>query len=197
MPELDLEQLGTFVASATGAKRYRMLLVPASAGFTSAMLEKEPALEGAPIVVSKEGADGGGSASFDLAPDKADLEKKLESLADGDKVASFVIGFPGEDAGGAKAVEGPVFTVRGKTVLEVTFDIDPEDPTSRDDKITLSADDGSYKKTLTCKDDVKAGDRKTTLRWEGLDTSKKYSLEVDPGKEGKPYFLAKSFSVTE
>jgi hypothetical protein len=69
--------------------------------------------------------------------------------------------------------------------------VNPHDPRAKDDRITLVADDGSFEKTMTVKDDAVAGDEKTTLRFSVKDAAKTYSVRVDPGREAKPYWLVR------
>jgi hypothetical protein len=103
---LDVADLGTFVISATGAKRYRVVLVDPAA-VSKAALDANPALTGPGVVWSKEVPDTGGKAEVALADAKAEIER----AGDGRKLASFAIGFP--ESGKAIAEAGPVFQVKG------------------------------------------------------------------------------------
>jgi hypothetical protein len=71
--------------------------------------------------------------------------------------------------------------------LRVRLAIDPAAATSADDTFTLTSDDGSFKKVLTVRDDAVPGDEFTDLIFANLKTTLKYTLEVNPGKEGAPY----------
>jgi len=112
MPELDPNNLGTLVASAANAKRYKVYLVEAGAGVTAEKLQQNPNYAGEGVIASSDAADAGGTASVNLAPMKADLERKLQNLPKGSQVASFVVGF-GADAADVKAIAGPTFSVKG------------------------------------------------------------------------------------
>ena len=77
----------------------------------------------------------------------------------------------------------------GPGTFAVDIEIDPNDPHSADDKVTLESADGSYKQTKGVGDDTELGDAKLTLRFEGVDHAKRYTLTVDPGAEGRPYSI--------
>jgi hypothetical protein len=57
------------------------------------------------------------------------------------------------------------------------------------DKYTLESSDGSFKKTLTGKDDKKKRPHAVTLLFENLKGGATYTLTVDPGGKGAPYKL--------
>ena len=111
MTELDLENLGILAAAAQNAARYRVLLVAESAGLTAERLEREPGYSGTGLVLASEVKDQGGKGEVNLARARADLERGLRPLGKDGKLASFVIGFPGEGSEGAKASAGPAFHV--------------------------------------------------------------------------------------
>ncbi len=71
--------------------------------------------------------------------------------------------------------------------LYLRLPIDPSDAASKDDKFKLTSTDGKYEKTLTVKDDQVPGDKYLDLVFRNLKMSQNYTLEIDPGKEGKPY----------
>lgn len=73
--------------------------------------------------------------------------------------------------------------------LYIRLPIDPSLAKSKDDKFTLTSSDGTYEKVLTIKDDKVDGDEFVDLVFDNLKAKLKYSLEVDPGKEGSPYKL--------
>jgi hypothetical protein len=188
--DLSLDAPGTLSASAEQAKRYRFLLVAASAGVAADTLTKSPEYKGKGLILSRDVPDQGGKAELDLAPLKDELRTAVDREAADGELASFVVAFPGEGDANPAASAGPRFKVDvGGSIVEVTVDVDPNDPKTQDDKITLMADDGSYEETLAVKDDVTPGDAKTTLRFKVKDPSKPHSLQVDPGKEGQPYFV--------
>lgn len=81
--------------------------------------------------------------------------------------------------------------------LRVHLPIDPADPRATDDSFTLSSSDGSYQKTLGTKHDAIPGDKSLDLVFDGIDRSLVYSLEVDPGKDGTPYFVFESMPYSK
>lgn len=107
--DLDLDALGTLVAGASGAKRYRILLVAESAGVTAGALEKNPTYSGQGVIVSADVQDGGGKAELALAPRRDEIAKKVDEHGANARFASFVLGFPGAGAEGVKVTAGPVF----------------------------------------------------------------------------------------
>lgn len=85
-----------------------------------------------------------------------------------------------------KTGEASKFVYPSPTV-HIRLYIDPSDATTDDDKYKLFATNGNYSKTLTVKDDKIDGDKFIDLVFEGLKSDGKYTLEIDPGAEGKPY----------
>jgi hypothetical protein len=83
-----------------------------------------------------------------------------------------------------------IIVVTLNTIL-IELEIDPAEVSSQDDKYTLfcSDDKSIYSKTLTVKDDLIPGDDFLTLKFIKLESDHNYSLEIDPGTEGEPYFL--------
>jgi hypothetical protein len=77
--------------------------------------------------------------------------------------------------------------------LQVELGIDPDQPTAGDDRYTLFLTGARerWAQTLTPKDDAVPGDHLLTLVFRGLDDdpSRRYSLEVDPGADGRPYLV--------
>jgi len=80
--------------------------------------------------------------------------------------------------------------IENEITFQITLPIDPNDEKSQDDTIRLfSTDDAkTYNQTQTVKDDKKTDDKFLTLDFPDVDTTLKYSLEVDTGAEGKIYF---------
>jgi hypothetical protein len=76
----------------------------------------------------------------------------------------------------------------------VRLPIDPADAASIDDKFELTSSDGSYRQVKTIRDDLIAGDRYVDLLFTKMRPDAKYSLQIDPGKEGDPYFLFKDIA---
>ncbi|NLD94915.1 MAG: hypothetical protein GX639_19850 [Fibrobacter sp.] len=74
-----------------------------------------------------------------------------------------------------------------KSFLKIKLDINPNAPEARDDLYTLYSTDNlhSYKKTLSVIDDADKGNNTLELLYEDLDTSLKYTLEVDLGGSGE------------
>lgn len=71
--------------------------------------------------------------------------------------------------------------------LYLRLPINPNDAASKDDKFKLTSTDGKYEKVLTIKDDQVPGDEYIDLVFNNLKMNQSYTLEIDPGKEGKPY----------
>lgn len=75
------------------------------------------------------------------------------------------------------------------TTFRISFEIDPNDVSCADDTFTLQSTDGSYEQVKTVKDDLIAGNNKMDLLFDGVDSSLSYSLKIDPGSGGSPYFI--------
>ncbi len=78
-----------------------------------------------------------------------------------------------------------------KNEFRAQFKIDPNEASSSDDKFILfSVDDNqTYKQQKTVKDDLTSDDDTVEIVFDDLDRELSYSLQVDPGKEGEPYFV--------
>ncbi len=74
-------------------------------------------------------------------------------------------------------------------ILHIRLGIDPGRAESRDDKFRLFSSDGTYDKTLTVKDDKVPGDEYVDLIYDNLKVALKYTLEINPGAQGKKYNL--------
>jgi hypothetical protein len=81
-----------------------------------------------------------------------------------------------------------------KIAVMVMFD--PGDPKQQDDSATLKSSDGAYSKQVLIKDgeDIDGGKR---LIFEDVHPDKVYSLQIDPGAEGEPFFVFRNINVTE
>lgn len=76
----------------------------------------------------------------------------------------------------------------GKLILRV--EVDPNDPLSADDRFILLSKHGDFTPQVrSVTDDQAAGDAVTDLAFADLDRALAYSLRIDPGAEGEPYFL--------
>lgn len=86
-----------------------------------------------------------------------------------------------------------------KTEFRMRFDVDPKENSTRDDRFILISTDAAHKIniTKTIKDDLTQGDNTVEILFEKLDHSLSYSLQVDPGAEGKPYFVFKNRPYSE
>lgn len=77
--------------------------------------------------------------------------------------------------------------------VKVRIHIDPDDAHSLDDKFTLTGFDSAGspvdEQVQTVKDDQVPGDSFVDLIYVPIEPNLRYSLEVDPGKEGRPYLL--------
>lgn len=91
-----------------------------------------------------------------------------------------------------------VIVVTFNTIL-VELEIDSEEVSSQDDKYTLfcSDDKSIFNNTLTVKDDHVLGDEFLTLKFTKLVSGHSYSLEIDPGAEGEPYYLMENVSLED
>lgn len=76
------------------------------------------------------------------------------------------------------------------------FGVDPAHADVIDDTFTITSSDGSYTKTKKVSDDKIPGDAYLDLEYEDLDISLDYSLKVDPGAKGAPYYLFKDVPYT-
>ncbi|MFZ5979821.1 MAG: hypothetical protein ACOYVF_04250 [Candidatus Zixiibacteriota bacterium] len=79
--------------------------------------------------------------------------------------------------------------VHPSPILHIRLGINPVRAESRDDKFRLYSADGKYDKTLTVKDDKVDGDEFVDLIYDNLKVSQKYTLEINPGAQGKKYNL--------
>ncbi|NLD92265.1 MAG: hypothetical protein GX639_06300 [Fibrobacter sp.] len=81
-----------------------------------------------------------------------------------------------------------------KSFLKIKLNINPNAPEARNDLYTLYSTDTlhSYKKTLSVKNDADKGNSTLELLYEGLDTSLKYTFEVDQGGSGEKKTLFKN-----
>ena len=94
--------------------------------------------------------------------------------------------------------DGKVSLEKPKVSLYVRLGIDPNDAATKDDKFQLSSTDGgSYQQTKTVRDDLVKGDRCVDLIFTGIRPDLKYSLKIDPGKEGEPYFIFEDLPYRE
>lgn len=75
--------------------------------------------------------------------------------------------------------------------LRIRLDIDPDETAAADDEFTLLGvgNDESYEQTLTVKDDYLPFNDILDLVFTGLREDLIYSLEINPGKEGNPYYI--------
>ena len=78
-PVLDPEDLGTFVVSATNAKRYRVVLVTEQAGVNAQSLERDPAPAGDEQARNRsQGGGFSGAVSTDQGDDLALVDVKRD-----------------------------------------------------------------------------------------------------------------------
>lgn len=84
---------------------------------------------------------------------------------------------------------GTVVLARPWVSLYLRLPIDPSVAASLDYRFELTGGGGSYRQAKTIHDDLVAGDGFTDLIFTRMRADWKYSLRVDPGKEGDPYFL--------
>jgi hypothetical protein len=93
-------------------------------------------------------------------------------------------------SGVVKSGKANVVAVAFNTVL-FELEIDPDAVSSQDDKYTLFCSDNKsiYNETKTVKDDNVPGDDFLTLKFTKLISDHNYTLEIDPGAEGEPYYL--------
>jgi Type VI secretion system (T6SS), amidase effector protein 4 len=67
--------------------------------------------------------------------------------------------------------------------------VNPEDAEHQDDTFTLYSEDRSYEVIQNVSNDVMGGNESLELKFLEMDYSLKYSLEINPGAQGDPYFL--------
>ncbi|MBN2532393.1 MAG: phage late control D family protein [Spirochaetales bacterium] len=99
---------------------------------------------------------------------------------------------------GTKYPTGKNYTLSFPTI-ELHLEIDPNNAESIDDKyILFSTDDNKYfKRTFTVKDDKIPGNEYVDLFFPGIDPQLNYSLKIDPGAGGEPYFMFENMSYDE
>lgn len=77
-----------------------------------------------------------------------------------------------------------------KNEFKAQFIVNPNDENNSDYRfILLSVDNNKYKQEKTIKDDLTSNDDKVEIIFDDLDRELSYSLQVDPGNEGEPYFV--------
>jgi hypothetical protein len=81
----------------------------------------------------------------------------------------------------------------------IRLDINPNLAESHDDTFTLLSTDNesTYRETLTIADDKVDGDNCVDLEFSGLKRGLQYSLEIDPGAQGKPYYYFRDKPLSE
>jgi hypothetical protein len=81
--------------------------------------------------------------------------------------------------------------------LRIDLEIDPDDPFTYDDRVTVTGADG-YSKMLGVVSDGKR-DRfvkgAVTLVFEGVKIGTKYTCKIDPSPQGEPYLLFKDLEL--
>jgi hypothetical protein len=85
-------------------------------------------------------------------------------------------------------------TVRARPILGefcIRMNINPNDAKNSDKKFRLFSADNSIEQIKTIKDDAESGDDYVDLVFKNLPKSLMYSLEIDPGENGKPEILFK------
>ncbi len=94
--------------------------------------------------------------------------------------------------------EGPVDPDM-KVEFKMRFNVDPNESGSEDDQFILTSTDSrqKIKQIKTIKDDLTQGDDTVEILFDNLDRSLSYSLQVDPGAEGEPYFIFKNRPYAE
>jgi len=99
---------------------------------------------------------------------------------------------------GISVTTGKGYVIKLKKGYKIAFMVmfDPGDPKQQDDSATLQSSDGAYSKQLLIKDgeDIDGGKR---LIFEDVHPDKVYSLQIDPGAEGEPFFVFRKIKVTE
>lgn len=107
---LDIENLGSFVATAANARNYRFVLALDTAGLSVAALTANPGAAGANVLLNAAvpaGADGG--ATLSLAGQRGQIEAALDKFDPEGKrpVQSFVVGVAAD--GKPACAAGPTF----------------------------------------------------------------------------------------
>ena len=95
--------------------------------------------------------------------------------------------------------EYSVNEIRQNIKLIIELEIETEDIASQDDqyKLFCSDDESVYKQTLTVKDDQVQGDEFLTLKFLRLIPGHSYTLEIDPGVAGEPYYTFEDVPLKE
>lgn len=75
--------------------------------------------------------------------------------------------------------------------LRVRAELDPAEAANLDDRFILTTADKRYRQVKTVKDDQKPGDQAVDLEFTGLPRDGVFTLEHDPGREGKPSIVFK------
>lgn len=83
--------------------------------------------------------------------------------------------------------------------LHVRLPINPKHARSLDDRFRLLmiSSEGQYEQVKTVSDDAMPGDDAVDLIYANLHSGARYSLEVDPGADGAPYFVFEEMSFAE
>lgn len=92
---------------------------------------------------------------------------------------------------------GKTYRIRVKVFnVKIEIHCDPDDPTRTDDSATLESTDGAYKKTLQWDDGEKV-DNGVIFKFPDVQPDKSYSLLIDQGKEGEPFYAFKNVEATK
>lgn len=156
------------------------------------------------LQVSVSGVDEGAAVAFDVVDASEDPPRTLATRQGpnngGKAAATWVVE-------GDEPPELPRIEFRGRVskstsvrapvalrdYIRVRIPIDPEKASSRDDKFKLvvksDPDTVEAEETRTVKDDLVEGDECVDLVFSQGLPDRLYSLEIDPGKEGDPYWM--------
>lgn len=142
------------------------------------------------VAVEVERGGGGGGGGGESGAEGAAAAAAAGAAAAGAGAAAVAAG-TGSDDDQDEEEETEI-----KYKLHVRLPIDPNEAQSLDDRFTLfggdNVDDRQYEQVKTTSDDTVDGDDYVDLVFTDLIEGLDYWLEVDPGKEGEPYFAFES-----
>jgi len=101
-----------------------------------------------------------------------------------------------------KETKVPDFKMETYNHFTIELYIDPDEPYSEDDTITLVSDDGEYKQTLKVKEVAKESGEKITITFDSVIPDKIYDCEIDfkEDAEDNPkgnYYFFKEYKITK
>ena len=146
-----------------------------------------------------------GKVTFDIYDVSKDTPQRIDSVygknEDGKASAEWTVEDPRKDSeahvlklefeASARSKYSERCEITFTEALAIQLDINPDEAASKDDKFTLYSTDEAktYSQEKTIKDDKVDGDEYVDLKFTDLKPDLSYSLEVDPGEDGEPYYV--------